>query len=143
MAQSLDDLQLPPIPELLETERAFAAEPVDPAWATATEGQILGKFAEAAGIKLVTLRVECKTSLCRVQVAEPELSGANPPAPAATAAGGGRTVRVATFLELVSGLGLDPRWAMTVTDRQGTLTSFAYLARGGSAKPEDGAGAIR
>src|SRR5262245_52921362 len=38
--------RMPALPELLETDRTFAAESVDPAWSTATEAGVLGRIAE-------------------------------------------------------------------------------------------------
>ena len=67
MSQALEDLQMPPIPELLETEREFAAQSRDPVWSTATEADILGQIAGIAGLELASLNVECRTTLCRLQ----------------------------------------------------------------------------
>jgi hypothetical protein len=63
------------------------------------------------GLKLVTLRVECKTSLCRLHVSQQELSRSDP------------------FPKLVDRLGLQPLWVMAVVDRNGVPTSLAYLKR--------------
>lgn len=110
-AEALEDLKLPPVPELLETERAFTAEAADPRWSAETEARILAEIAQTTGRKLATLRVECKTSLCRLRVTQKELSGAGP------------------FPQLVGGLGLKPLWVMAVMDKNGVPTSLAYLKR--------------
>jgi hypothetical protein len=111
ISEALEELRLPPIPEILETEHAFTAEAVDPRWAPEAEAHILGEIAQVTGLKLVTLRVECKTSLCRLHVSQQELSRSNP------------------FPKLVDRLGLKPRWVMAVVDRNGVPTSLAYLKR--------------
>lgn len=131
ISQALEDLQMPPMPELVEAERAFAAERVDPAWASAMEGHILGEIARTPSLELVTLQVECRTRTCRVHLVQQQSQGAEPgivfpsvrPDPRT---GSGRAASFGTF---VSRLGLDPRWVASVVDRNGTPTSLAYLAR--------------
>ena len=131
ITQALEDFQMPPMPELLEAERVFAGERVDPAWANAMEGHILGEIARTPALQLVTLQVECRTSMCRVQLVQQQSQGAEPgivfpsvrPDPRT---GSGRAASFGTF---VSTLGLDPRWVASVVDRNGTPTSLAYLAR--------------
>lgn len=110
---ALEELKLPPIPELLETERAFAAEAVDPSWSREAEAHILGEIAQVTGLKLVTLRVECRTTLCRLHVAQQELQ--HGPGP---------------ILEIVARLGMKTRWVLSVVDRNGVPASLAYLERG-------------
>jgi hypothetical protein len=130
IAQALEDLQMPTPPELLEAERAFAAERVDPTWASATEGQILGQIARTNALQLVTLQVECRTSMCRVHLVQQQLQGAEPsivfPSLRGPRIGTGRA---ATFGNFVDTLGLDPRWVASVVDGNGTPISLAYLAR--------------
>ncbi len=111
ITEALEELKLPPVPEILETERAFAAEAVDPAWSQDAEAHIRDEIAQMTGLNLVTLRVECKTSLCRLHVSQQELSRANP------------------FPQLVGRLGLKPLWVVAVVDRNGVPTSLAYLER--------------
>ncbi len=111
ITEAIEELKLPPVPEILETERAFAGEAVDPGWSPEAETHILSEIAQVTGLKLITLRVECKTSLCRLHVAQQELS------------------RAAPFQELVGRLGLNPLWVVTVVDRNGVPTSLAYLER--------------
>jgi hypothetical protein len=57
-------------PGMAGIEQAFAAERVHPLWAAETEGNILGQLAQAK-LQLVTMQVECRTSMCRVQLVEP------------------------------------------------------------------------
>jgi hypothetical protein len=112
----LDDLPMAPPPEMLEGERDFAAETVDPQWATATEGEILGKIAEINGLTVVDLRVECRTTMCRVQLVEPRRTTPDSP--------------YGSFPDLVETFGLAPRWMISVVNRSGAQTSIAYLSRG-------------
>ena len=109
--ESTDELTLPPIPEIQETAQKFAAEAVDPAWARDAEAHILDEIARTTGLKLVTLRVECKTRLCRVHMAQQELSREN------------------RFPDLVGRVGLKPLWVIVGMDRNGVPNSVAYLQR--------------
>jgi len=128
MTQALEELQLPPVPELLETERAFAAESVDPLWSTATEARILGQISEIAGLKLASLNVECRTTLCRLQFVEP---GTVPDRPSVTFPAPDRAAsNRPSITDLVRATGLKGRWVIAVRDRNGTPVSLAYLERG-------------
>ena len=101
-------------PGLAGIEQAFAAERVDPLWATGMERNILDQLAQA-NLQLVTMQVECRTSMCRVQLMEPP---SKPPDPGA-------------FHDLVRGFGLDV-WRMNrFVDQNGTPTLVAHLARPG------------
>jgi hypothetical protein len=113
IGEALEELKLPPVPELLETERAFAAEAVDPRWSQEAEAHILGEIAQITGLKLVTLQVECKTTLCRLHVAQQELRKGPGP-----------------IMDIVARLGMKTRWVISVEDRNGVPTSLAYLERG-------------
>jgi hypothetical protein len=121
--EALDDLKLPPVPELLETERAFAAEAVDPRWSPEAEAHILGEIAQVTGLKLVTLQVGCKTTLCRLHVSQQELRKGPGP-----------------ILDIVARLGMKTRWVISVQDRNGVPTSLAYLERGSAAPGGPAAG---
>jgi len=102
-------------PGMAGIEQAFAAEPVDPLWAPGMEGNILGQLAQANGLRLVTLQVECRTSMCRVQLVE----------------GLSKPTNMGVFRDLVSGFGLDV-WRMNgFVDQNGTRTLVAHLARPG------------
>jgi hypothetical protein len=112
MAQLLESKkeQLPP--ELVEQEQAFSAEPVDAAWATGAEANVLAKLAQMSGLALTGLRVECRSTMCRLQMASTmSPDSARPP-----------------FDSIVGSIGLAPRWVMSVVDSQ-TLQSIAYLQR--------------
>ena len=112
MAQKARSLQFLADPGLAGIEQAFAAERVDPLWATGMEGNILGQLAQA-NLQLVTMQVECRTSMCRVQLVE----------------GPSKRTDMAAFRDLVSGFGLDV-WRMNgFVDQNGTRTLVAHLAR--------------
>jgi hypothetical protein len=57
-------------PMVRETDSAFAADPVDSPWARQREAEILGEIARTAGLQLVTVEVECRTSICRIQLTQ-------------------------------------------------------------------------
>ena len=107
-------------------EHAFAAERIDPLWATAMEGHILGQLAQA-NLQLVTMQVECRTSLCRVQLMERPSESAD----------------MAAFRDLVRGFGLDV-WRMNnLGNQSGATTTVAYLARRESLLPAQQQALIR
>ena len=102
-------------PGMASIEKAFAAEAVDPLWAPGMEGSILGQLAQAEGLRLVTLQVECRTSMCRVQLVE----------------GPSKRTDMNAFQDLVRGFGLDV-WRMNgFVEQNGTRTLVAHLARPG------------
>jgi hypothetical protein len=106
-------------PGLDGIDQAFAAEPVDPSWATGMEGNILGQLAQA-NLQLVTMQVECRTSLCRVQLIYP------PSKPRDAGA----------FHDLVRGFSLDVWRVNGFVDQNGTSTLVAHLARPGCMSPD-------
>lgn len=95
-------------------EQAFAAERIDPLWATGMERNILDQLAQA-NLKLVTMHVECRTSMCRVQLIEPPSKPRDPGA----------------FRDLVRDFGLDVWRVNGFVDQHGTSTLVAHLARPG------------
>ena len=50
-----------------QRENAFVAEPVDPLWSRSREAEILEQIAQSNGLRLITIEVECRTSMCRLQ----------------------------------------------------------------------------
>jgi hypothetical protein len=92
---------------------AFAAEGTDPSWSDLTEGQILGELSRLAGLSLITIDVECRTTLCRVQSVYPT---ADPRA----------RQRV---LGVAATLGLEPRPVVAVSNKSGNVVFLAYFAR--------------
>jgi hypothetical protein len=119
MAQLLAEREQEFPPEVAEGEREFAAEPVDATWAPAAEAEVLSKFAQMPGLKLLDLQVECRSTMCRLQLIQPtgapDAAGARP------------------FNILLDSIGYDPRWMMAIRDRSGALRSIAYLWRDGFA----------
>jgi len=121
ISAALADQDLPPerrmqpVPEMLETERAFAAESPDPQWSTATEAAVLGRIAEIPGAAYASVNVECRTTLCLLQFVE---SAA--PAPKSG---------IVDVVELVKPQGLKSVWMMGIRVRGGAPVGIAYLQR--------------
>jgi hypothetical protein len=107
--------RMPALPELLDTDRAFAAESVDPAWSTATEAGVLGRIAEIPGAAYVSLNVECRTTLCLLQFVE----SATP-----TPSSG-----IADIAKLVEPQGLKSLWMFGIRVRGGAPLGIAYFQR--------------
>jgi hypothetical protein len=106
--------QMPRGPE--EAERVFSAERVDATWAPGAEANILDRFARVNGLALIGLQVECKSTMCRLQVASPKSSS-----------GGGPDL----FDFFRNSLGLRPRWIQIGVDGAGTMQWIAYVGREG------------
>ncbi len=106
-------------PQVAEGERAFAGEPVDATWALGAEAEVLSKFAQMPGLELIDRQVECRSTMCRLQLTQPtgapDAAGARP------------------FNVLLDSIGYQPRWMMAIRDRSGTMRSIAYLWRDGFA----------
>ena len=102
---------------LIEGERVFSAEPVDAAWAPGAEADILGRFARVNGLALIGIQVECKSTMCRLQVASPKSSN-----------GGGPDL----FDFFNNSLGLKPRWVGIAVDGSGMMQWVAYVGREGT-----------
>ena len=104
-------------PQVAEGEREFAAEPVDTAWAPGAEAAMLAKFAQMPGLKLIDLQVECRSTMCRLQLTQPGTPDGSRQA----------------FSLLRDSVGLTPRWMMVVPQPGGGMKSVAYLWRDGFA----------
>ena len=115
------DRRMPVLPEVLETDRAFAAESVDPAWATATEAGVLGRIAQIPGVAYVSLNVECRTTLCLLQFVQ-----AATPAP---------NSGIAEIAKLVEPQGLKALWMSAIRVRGGVPLGIAYLQRVDATEP--------
>ena len=107
--------RMPLLPELLETDRAFAAESADPAWSTATEAGVLGRIAEIPDAAYVSLNVECRTTLCLLQFVQ-----STTPAP---------NSGIAEIAKLVEPQGLKSLWMFGIRVRGGVPLGIAYLQR--------------
>jgi hypothetical protein len=116
--------------DLVTGEQEFAAEPRDSRWAPGAEAELLAKFAQVPGLRLLELQAECRSTMCRFQLLQPPGTPGNPSLP---------------FHTLLDSLGLKPRFIMTVVDalpeaEQVPLKSVAYLWREGFApERENGA----
>lgn len=115
--------RIPPIPEMVETERAFAAESVDPSWSTAAEASVLARFAEIPGLSLVSLNVECRATLCLLQFVAPQAPPPNYPNP--------------NIAEIATSVGLKPLSMMGIR-ANGAPVMLAYLERADAAKAPAG-----
>jgi hypothetical protein len=107
--------RIQPSPELLEVERAFAAESVDPLWSTAAEGAIFRRIAEIPAAAYASLNVECRTTLCLLQFVQ-----------SATPVPNSGIVEVAN---LVKPDGLKPGFMIGIRVRGGAAVGIAYLRR--------------
>jgi hypothetical protein len=114
-------------PGVAESEREFAAEPVDATRAPGAEADLLARFAQMPGLKLIDMRVHCRSTMCRLELVQPD------GAPAV--AGGPRPFNI-----LLDSVGLEPRWMISLARRGEPMRSVAYLWREGFAppKPEPG-----
>jgi hypothetical protein len=118
-------------PQLVDGEREFAAEPIDATWAPGAEAKLLGFIAQMPGLELVDLQVECRSTMCRLQMTQPPASPDD----------NGQL----RFNMLRDELGMAPRWMMAIVDGTGppgpprpgaaprTMRSIAYLWREGFA----------
>jgi hypothetical protein len=124
LANLFADRQIAELPPgLAEGEREFAAEPVDAAWAPGAEADLLATYAQMPGLRLIDLQVECRSTMCRVQLTQPR---------GATAADGGPR----PFSILLDSAGLKPRYMNMISDPSGHMKSVAYLWREGFAPPK-------
>lgn len=117
--------RMQPPPELLEVERAFAAESVDPLWSTAAEGSVLRRIAEIPAVAYASLNVECRTTLCLLQFVQ-----------SATPVPSSGIVEVA---DLVKQDGLKSVWMIGIRVRGGAAVGIAYLQRDALAAAPTGA----
>jgi hypothetical protein len=126
ISAALEDHDVPPErrirpnPELLETERRFAAEGLDPDWSTAAEARVLASLAEIPGLRLVSLNVECRATLCLLQLVTPQQPPPDSP-----------NLNVP---EIAKSAGLKPVAMMGIRARSGVPLLIAYLERGGAAE---------
>jgi hypothetical protein len=112
MAQLLESNGASAPQGLVEEERAFSAERVDATWAPGAEAGVLAKFAQTGGLALTSLQVECRSTMCRLQVASPISPGQDAAGPDA----------------IYNSVGFKPRMLMAFV-RFGTVQSVAYVPR--------------
>lgn len=118
-SSSLASAEKPQSPSLLPRvpndplTSSFAAEATDPSWSDFAEARILGEISRLGGLSLITIDVECRTTLCRVQSVFPT----------SDARARHRILGVAATL------GLEPRPVVAVSNRSGNVAFLAYFAR--------------
>jgi hypothetical protein len=88
----------------------------------------LAKFAQMPRLTLIGLQVECRSTMCRLELLQPD---------GAPAADGSRPFNI-----LLDSVGLEPRWLMAIQGRTGPMRSVAYLWREGFA-PQQKAGELQ
>ncbi len=91
---------------------SFVAESNDPSWSDFTEAQILSEISRLGGLSLVTIDVECRTTLCRVQSAFPTTDA--------------RARQ--RILGVAATLGLEPRPVVAVANKSGNVVFLPTLA---------------
>jgi hypothetical protein len=112
-AEPQNPILLPQIPDDPLTS-LFATESKDPSWSDLTEAQILDEVSRLSGLSLVSIDVECRATLCRVESV----------LPVKDAMAWQRIVGVA------STLGLDaPLPLVAVHDASRTVVLLAYFDR--------------
>lgn len=119
MAQALESMgrQVQTSSPAVESERAFAAEPADPNWARDMEARITGELASISRSGMITMQVDCRTSTCRVLLAQQvELDPRQPGSPV-----------LSLYDELFRRLGYPSRPVQMAIDRSGVATSLVYL----------------
>jgi len=103
-----------PVPNAAERDRMFRAEPVDREWAPGAEAELLRKLAEIPGLKVITMRVECRSTMCRLDVTLP--------------AGAASAARAAPFDPT---LDLRPTLVIATRDPSGAPSTVMYFMRPG------------
>jgi hypothetical protein len=99
---------------IIGLDREFSTEDVDVAWSTTTQGRILERIEQMSGLEGVTVRVECRTYLCRLEFVEARKRGDTRP--------------YGSFYELAESFGLEVL-GVRVQASPDTERSLAYLAR--------------
>ena len=118
-SSSLASAEKPQSPSLLPRApndpltSSFTAEATDPAWSGLAEAQILGEISRLGGLSLITIDVECRTTLCRVQSVFPTTDA--------------RARQ--RILGVAATLGFEPRPVVAVSNRSGNVALLAYFAR--------------
>jgi hypothetical protein len=122
--RGLEELQRSPSAALKEPEQEFAAESVDAFWAGAMEARILTELSQlASGIDVVDLQVECRSTMCRVQLVYPASKAEQ------VLAGPGPTAFADPIRVMRERMGLEFRWIMRGQNGYGNPVSMAYISR--------------
>jgi hypothetical protein len=115
--------------EPADMEQVFAGEAVDPDWGPAMEATLYEQIGEIAGPDLVTVRTECRTTVCRLQVTQrvPEQKGrSSDESPA----------MYDMYEKLFARLGFASLSVTSTAEANGIVSSVVYLPRGDS-DPQD------
>jgi hypothetical protein len=116
MTQALQDIELlPPIPEFAEAARDFASQTNDPPWSEATESHIFDAISQATGLGASDIQVDCRTTMCRVQLSNPASS---------------LNSRYGSVNEFVDTFGLETAWLWAGLDSNSNPINLVYLRRG-------------
>jgi hypothetical protein len=113
-------LGLEVFPHLRGYEKDFLIEPLDPVWSRSREAEILGQLAQISGLGLLAVEVECRTSVCRMQLTHGVVSAESEHL----------EVPVRLYTELSAKLGYEDRipTGFARVDAA-TVASLAYLPR--------------
>jgi len=96
----------------------FAAETIDPEWAPRAQTDIVSRFAEQPGLELIALQVECRTTMCQVQMTQPSSAALEPLAREPP-------------MDLLNTVGMQLLSLNVLNIQANMMTSAAYLSRPG------------
>jgi len=96
----------------------FAAETIDPEWAPRAQTDIVSRFAEQPGLELIALQVECRTTMCQVQMTQPSSAALEPLAREPP-------------MDLLNTVGMQLLSLNVLNIQANMMTSVAYLSRPG------------
>lgn len=100
-------------PGLVKQESEFSVEPIDAEWAPGVQAGILGELAQIPKLEVINMDVECRSTMCRLQLVQP--------ASAATAP---------HLKELLESRGfVEPLWIITMREPSGLVRSVVYWPR--------------
>jgi hypothetical protein len=109
-------------PNIAAVELEFGTEPVDRTWAPSAEAAVFAAVAQIPGLKLIDQQVECRSTMCRIELTQP-----------ASAVTGGERV---PFNMLGDSIGLTPRWMIMAGASSTSMRSVGYFWREGFAPSE-------
>jgi hypothetical protein len=115
----------PPIPAPPDWAANFAAESIDREWAPRAETQIVSRFAEQPGLRMLALQVECRTTMCKVLLTQPVSWVGEPPVDLL------KTSEMQPPMDLLKTSGMQLLSLNALNSQPSMLTSVAYVARPG------------
>lgn len=68
-AVTVQSLGILPDLNLIQAARKFESESKDPTWSDAADAHILGKLSRMTYLKAVYVEADCRTTMCRIQIA--------------------------------------------------------------------------